>query len=63
MRNRDALDGDADNGDCLMRMSVNVPDDVRKRIKTETDKTKRPALYEAGILIQEALDARDRKGG
>jgi len=46
-----------------MRMSVEVTDDVRSRIKGETDKTKRPALYEAGILIQEALDARDRKGG
>ena len=46
-----------------MRMSVEITEDVRNRIKGETEKTKRAGLYEAGILIQEALDARDRKGG
>lgn len=43
-----------------MKLSVEVSDKLRKRIKRQTDKTKRPALHEAAILIEEALAAREK---
>jgi len=46
-----------------MRIQVEVDIDLRDRIKDESGRTKRPALYEAAELIKEALDARDKKAG
>lgn len=45
------------------RIQVEVDIDLRDRIKDESGRTKRPALYEAAELIKEALDARDKKAG
>lgn len=46
-----------------MRIQVEVDTDLRDRIKEESGRTKRPALYEAAELLKEAMDARDRKAG
>jgi hypothetical protein len=46
-----------------MRIQVEVDTDLRDRLKEESGRTKRPALYEAAELIREALDARDKKMG
>lgn len=44
-----------------MRIQVEVADDLRDRLKDESSRVKRPVLYEAAILLQEALDARDKR--
>lgn len=44
-----------------MKLSVEVSDKLRRRIKKQTDITKRPALHEAAKLLEEALDAREGK--
>jgi hypothetical protein len=46
-----------------MRIQVEVETDLRDRLKDESNRAKRPVLYEAAILLQEALDARDKKAG
>lgn len=46
-----------------MRIQVEVEIDLRDRLREESNRVKRPVLYEAAILLQEALDARDRKAG
>lgn len=45
-----------------MKLSVEVSDKLRRRIKKQTDLSKRPALHEAAKLLEEALDAREGKG-
>lgn len=45
-----------------MKLSVEVSDKLRKRIKRQTDKTRLPALHECAKLLEEALDAREAKG-
>lgn len=44
-----------------MKLSVEVSDKLRRRIKKQTELTKRPALHEAAKLLEEALDAREGK--
>lgn len=44
-----------------MKLSVEVSDKLRKRIRRQTDKTKLSALHECAKLLEEAIDARDRK--
>lgn len=44
-----------------MKLSVEISDSLRKRIKRQTDKSKRPALHECAKLLEEALDAREGK--
>ncbi len=46
-----------------MRIQVEVESELRDRLKDESNRVKRPVLYEAAILLQEALDARDKKAG
>lgn len=44
------------------KISAFVPDEVRKRILASAKEERRPSfMHQAGILIQEALDARDKK--
>lgn len=44
-----------------MKLSVEVSDKLRRRIKKQTELTKRPALHEAAKLLEEALDMRESK--
>jgi hypothetical protein len=46
-----------------MRIQVEVSEELRDRLKEESGRVKRPVLYEAAILLAEALDARDKKAG
>lgn len=46
-----------------MKMSVEVSPELRERIKIEAKRVRRFSMDEAAKLLEEALDARDRKGG
>jgi len=45
-----------------IKISIEINDALRKRLKNECARTKRRAIHEAATLIEEALDARERKG-
>jgi len=45
-----------------MKMSIEVSPELRERIKVEAKRVRRFAMDEAATLIEEALDARERKG-
>lgn len=42
-----------------MKLSVEITEKLRKRIKRQTDKSKLAALHECAKLLEEALDARE----
>lgn len=45
--------------DDQMKLSVEVSESLRERIKVQTTKTKRSALHECAKLIEEAINARE----
>lgn len=44
------------------KMTIEVSDELRGRIKAEAKRVRRFSMDEAALLIEEALDAREKKG-